>query len=275
MLGELFREHPPAILPVRKFPYGCISFFNSRERAEDMARKTRTEDPAGTAPGDASENSGSRVAQTDTETQGSSPGAGIADSAKQAASQAKEAAGRVIEQAKDQATSRAEERRQSVATGFEAVAHAFRSMGDDLRNQEKGPVAEYAAEIGNAMGGQVERLANYLQGRDVHQLVTDAEDFARRSPAVFLGSAFVLGLAASRFLKSSRPTSGSGSSQRFSPSSRGAVEKGFPEMQSPPALTDGTLDSALQTPSSSDRGDQSIISGNPGSGSGLDRAGGI
>jgi hypothetical protein len=51
----------------------------------------------------------------------------------------------------------------------------------------------------------VERVANYLRERDFHQLVNDAEDFARRSPAVFLGSAFVLGLAASRFLKSSRP----------------------------------------------------------------------
>ncbi len=237
-----------------------------------MARKTRTEDPAGTAPSEGSENNGSS-AQSDPETQGSSPGAGIADSAKQAASQAKEAAGRVIDQAKDQATSRAEERRESVATGFQAVADAFRSMGNDLR--QKGPVAEYAAEVGNAMGGQVERLANYLRGRDVHQLVTDAEDFARRSPAIFLGSAFVLGLAASRFLKSSRPASGSGSSQPFSPSSGGSAGKQLSGGQSLPALTGGTLNSAPQPPYSSNQPDQSDISGDPVSGSGLDPAGGI
>jgi hypothetical protein len=129
----------------------------------------------------------------------------VVDSAKQAASQAKEAASNVIDQAKDQATSRVDQQRETAASGVQAVAHAFRSMGDDLRNRQGGPVADYAAEIGHAMGGQVERLANYLRGRDVRQLVSDAEDFARRSPAVFLGSAFVLGLAASRFLKSSRP----------------------------------------------------------------------
>lgn len=143
--------------------------------------------------------------QSEAEKSGAASESGIVDTAKQAASQAKDAASHVIDQAKDRATSRMDEQRQTAASGFQAVAQAFRSMGDDLRNRDQGLVAGYAAEIGQAMGGQVERLGKYLQQRDVRQLVTDAEDFARRSPAVFLGSAFVLGLAASRFLKSSRP----------------------------------------------------------------------
>jgi hypothetical protein len=65
-------------------------------------------------------------------------------------------------------------------------------------------VAQYAAEIGHAASGQMERAATYLQGRDMHQLVKDAEEFARRSPGIFLGTTFLLGLAASRFLRSSR-----------------------------------------------------------------------
>jgi hypothetical protein len=145
-------------------------------------------------------------AQLDSTDSGTPSVAGqVVDSAKQAASQAKEAAGNVIDKAKDQATSRVDQQRQTAASGVQAVAHAFRSMGDDLRNRQEGPVAEYAAEMGHAIGGQAERLANYLRQRDIRQIVSDAEDFARRSPAVFLGSAFVLGLAASRFLKSSRP----------------------------------------------------------------------
>ena len=136
---------------------------------------------------------------------GSSGTGGVVDSAKQAASQAKEAASQVIDQAKDQATSRVDQQRQTIASGLQAVAHAFQGMGNRLSKQEEGPVAQYAAEMGQAMGGQVERFASYLSGRDMHQLVTDVEGFARRSPAVFLGSAFVLGLAASRFLKSSQP----------------------------------------------------------------------
>ncbi|MBV9225885.1 MAG: hypothetical protein JOY85_17765 [Acidobacteriaceae bacterium] len=136
-------------------------------------------------------------------------GGGVVDSAKQAASQAasqaKETASHVIDQAKDQAASQVDQGRQTLASGLGSVAQAFQSMGNRLRNQDEGPIAQYAAEMGQAMGGQVERLANYLQGRNMQELLNDVEGFARRSPAVFLGSAFVLGLAASRFLKSSRP----------------------------------------------------------------------
>lgn len=216
-----------------------------------MARRTRTEDPTGTAADQAS----------DTDAQDSSSGSGIADSAKQAASQAKEAAGRVIDQAKDEATSRVDQQRQTAATGFQAVAQAFRSMGDDLRNQEQGPITQYAAEIGNAMGGQVERFANYLRGRHVHQLINDAEDFARRSPAVFLGGAFVLGLATSRFLKSSPPVS------------RSAAPQSEPLLL--PAATEGPVNSAPEAPVNRDQRDQSARAGNPGFGGGLDQAGGL
>ncbi len=130
---------------------------------------------------------------------------GVADSAKQVAAQAKETARGVLDQAKDQAASRVDQQRESIASGIQAVAQAFRSMGDELKGKEQGPVAEYAAEFGHAISGKVEQVASYLQGRDVHQLLGETENFARRSPAVFLGSAFILGLAASRFLKSSRP----------------------------------------------------------------------
>jgi hypothetical protein len=170
-----------------------------------MPKRTRTEDAVFT-PDEGLADDAAGAAQPDAANSGtSSVAGGVVDSAKQAANQAKEAASHVIDQAKDQATSRADQQRQTAASGFEAVAHAFRSMGDDLRNREQGPVAEYAAELGHAIGGHVERLANYLRERDVRRVVSDAEDFARRSPAVFLGTAFALGLAASRFLKSSRP----------------------------------------------------------------------
>jgi hypothetical protein len=171
-----------------------------------MPRRTRTEDPIANTPDEGLADDGGGDTQSGSiSSSASSVAGGVVDSAKQAANQAKEAASHVIDEAKDQATSRVDQQRQTAASGFEAVAHAFRSMGDDLRNRQEGPVAEYAAELGHAIGGQVERVANYLRERDMHQLVGDAEDFARRSPAVFLGSAFVLGLAASRFLKSSRP----------------------------------------------------------------------
>ena len=118
---------------------------------------------------------------------------------------AKQAAGHVVDQFKDQASSRVDQQRQTVASGFEAIAQAFRNVGDDLRNQDQGPLAHYAADLGHTLSGKVDQIAGYLRGRNVNQLMADAEDFARRSPAVFLGSAFAIGLIASRFLKSSRP----------------------------------------------------------------------
>jgi len=197
-----------------------------------MARKTNADDPFATKPPEGLSGVGGTDAQSDPLTasasygsgrgatgasrgsateagEAGSGGAGIVDSAKQTAGQvvdsAKQTAGQVVDQVKDQARSQADQQRQSVASGFEAVAHAFRGMGDGLRNEGQGPVAQYAAEMGHAVAGQVDRLANYLRGRDVRQIANDAEDLARRSPALFLGGAFVLGFAASRFLKSSRP----------------------------------------------------------------------
>lgn len=170
----------------------------------NMARRTNAE--KSTATTDVADDSQSTTQSPPSNTDTSSGIGGVVDSAKQAASQAKEAASHVMDQAKDQATSRVDQQRQTLASSLQSVAHAFQSMGERLRHQEPGPVGQYAAEMGQAMGGQVERLAQYLQGREVHQLVTDVEGFARRSPATFLGGAFVLGLAASRFLKSSRPT---------------------------------------------------------------------
>jgi hypothetical protein len=226
-----------------------------------MARRIRTEDPAGTAPYDESEIGTPQGTAGDSRAQDSSSGAGIADSAKQAASQAKEAAGRVMDQAKNEAASRADQQRETAATGFQAVAHAFRNMGDDLRNQEQGPIAQYAAEMGNAMGGQVERFANYLRGRDVHQLISDAEDFARRSPAIFLGGAFVLGLATSRFLKSSRPVS------------RSAAARSEPLLL--PPVTTGPVGLGPDRPGYSAQPERDAAVGNPGFGGGLDPAGGL
>jgi hypothetical protein len=180
----------------------------TRRKATNMARRTKTEDPDVTRPDDGLSDDGWSDTESDSiGSDTSSTAGGVVDSAKKAASRAKEAASDVVDQAKDQATSRVDQQRQTAASGVQAVAHALRSMSDDLRNREEGPVVEYAAEIGNAIGGQVERVANYLREREAHQFVSDAEDFARRSPAVFLGGAFVLGLAASRFLKSSRSVS--------------------------------------------------------------------
>jgi hypothetical protein len=51
----------------------------------------------------------------------------------------------------------------------------------------------------------LERFSGYLSEREVGDLVYEAEDYARRHSAYFVGGAFLLGLLGARFLKSSTP----------------------------------------------------------------------
>jgi hypothetical protein len=75
-------------------------------------------------------------------------------------------------------------------------------------------VAEQAAE-------RVERVSGYLREKDIDQLVREAEDFARRQPALFLGGAFALGVLGARFLKSSGKQANQGGGQGKQPEQPG------------------------------------------------------
>jgi hypothetical protein len=83
------------------------------------------------------------------------------------------------------------------------VADAVESVGQQLRQNDQGMLAEYA----NRAAYQIDRFSGYLEENDVEDLVYDVERFARRQPAVFLGGAFALGLLAVRFIKASAPRS--------------------------------------------------------------------
>lgn len=200
-----------------------------------MTKKMKADTPESpiSAPGSASNSSEEK--RPGSETSVAAPVSGMVDSAKQAGVQ-------VLDQAKDQAASHADQQRQTLASGMQAVAHAFQSMGEDLRSKEQGPVAKYAAEIGEAIGGQIEQLAKHLRDRDVRQLISDAEDFARRSPAVFLASAFAVGLAASRFLKSSGPASANAPTQSPNPGpSTLGTQPALPPVSPPPSAAASSM----------------------------------
>jgi hypothetical protein len=63
---------------------------------------------------------------------------------------------------------------------------------------------EETARFMQKAGDQVQRLSRYLDETDLPAMARQAEDMARRQPAVFLGTAFVLGLVAARFFKAGR-----------------------------------------------------------------------
>ncbi len=84
--------------------------------------------------------------------------------------------------------------------GIGSVAQAVRDTTQHLRERQHETVAQYVEQAAN----QLERFSTSLKNKDVGELVEDAQRLARRQPALFVGSAFALGLVGARFFKSSR-----------------------------------------------------------------------
>jgi glucan phosphorylase len=107
----------------------------------------------------------------------------------------------VAQQATNQATSQLNTQKGRAVQSLSQVSDALEQTSQRLRTQQQGPAAELVAQASQ----RLDRLAGYLDQRDVTQLIAELEDTARAQPALFLGGAFVLGLLAARFLKSSSP----------------------------------------------------------------------
>lgn len=126
--------------------------------------------------------------------------------AKEILQQAKETAGQAFGKVTEQASTQIGTQKDNLASGLSSVADSIRQMGENLRGaDEKTPIANLTAKYGDSLANQVEQISNYLDKKDFRELVGDVEDFARNNPAVFIGSAFALGIVAARFLKSGNP----------------------------------------------------------------------
>lgn len=84
------------------------------------------------------------------------------------------------------------------------LSEALRHTSNHLRDQNESATAGFVDQAAH----QVEGLSDYLRHHTVGELVGEAERFARREPAMFLGGALLLGLVGARFLKSSGPDDG-------------------------------------------------------------------
>ena len=133
-----------------------------------------------------------------------SAGQGAAEQARQKAGealdQAQQKAGQVAGQVQQQARPRLEGQKEHAAHQVSAAAQALRQTGQQMREQGQGNVGQYA----DRGAEQIERLSGYLRDHDLDELINDAEQLARRQPALFLAGTFALGLLGARFLKSSR-----------------------------------------------------------------------
>ena len=126
----------------------------------------------------------------------------LKDQAADIGRKAKEGARDVATEAQSAARDRIERGKQDAATTLSSVATSLLQSGMQLRDEEQPMASEYVERAAR----QIERAANYVQNANLREVVDEVEDFARRRPALFIGSAFAAGLLAARFLKSSRTT---------------------------------------------------------------------
>jgi hypothetical protein len=123
----------------------------------------------------------------------------------------------VAEQARQVAMERVDSVRESTESAKQKAAEKVRKLGatvrkvgEHLRVEDQDYIAEKAA----AASQRLENFANYINTAEISTLVRDTGTLARTSPAVFFGSAFVVGLAAGRFLKAGSGTASRGEANR-------------------------------------------------------------
>jgi len=121
--------------------------------------------------------------------------------AQRLASEAKEGTARMASQARDQATQLVDRTKDETAQRLGSLASALRQAGQSLERDDAAGFGRYAGMAAD----QVEKVADYVGGKDLRELVRDTQTFARRHPDLFLGGAFVAGVMLARFIKSSAP----------------------------------------------------------------------
>lgn len=134
----------------------------------------------------------------------------------------------IVDKVRESATAQLTTQKDRAFEGIGNVAQAVRQSTHQLREQEHDTLAGYVEQAAD----QIDRFARQLRDKDMTELLDDAQRLARRQPAVFVGSAFALGLLGARFVKSSTRHHDDGDWQRERyasrslPSRSGSVRSG-------------------------------------------------
>ena len=110
--------------------------------------------------------------------------------------QATQTAGHLAERAADLGLEQADHGRHLAAEGIETVARSIRRLSTEIAGEQ--PAIANAA---TTVADQAERTAQFLNDTDAREMISKVEEAARRQPLIFLGGAFVLGVATARFFK--------------------------------------------------------------------------
>lgn len=137
---------------------------------------------------------------------GSRPGsraasAGTTEQSTSGTGQTQQAGGGLAEKVKERASAQLNTQKDRATEGLGTMAQAVRQSTQQLRDQHHETIAGYVEQAAN----QIDRISQGLKNKDVGELARDAQRLAQRRPALFIGSAFAIGLVGARFFKSSPP----------------------------------------------------------------------
>jgi hypothetical protein len=120
----------------------------------------------------------------------------------------KREAGEQVAAATEKAKSFAGEQKDFLAGQIDGISSAVSKVAGELDQSDQRMVARYARDI----AGGLSSVARQVQDNDVDQLMAKAQDFGRKQPLAFLGTAALAGFLASRFAMASAQR-GSGGKQ--------------------------------------------------------------
>lgn len=95
------------------------------------------------------------------------------------------------------------EQKHSVAETIHHCSDALRGAAQQLHEKQDRNLATLTETIAE----RLDKTSNYLEAKELQDIRSDVENFARQQPQIFYGSMFVAGLALSRFFKASKSES--------------------------------------------------------------------
>ena len=116
----------------------------------------------------------------------------------------------IASQAGEKLMDTAEQQKRAGADFVTGIADAVRRAASEFDEQ-----VPQAAQYIRSAADQMETVSGALRRRDIGQMLSDVQSFARRQPSAFLGVSFLAGFAVVRFLRSSAPEGSNGNGQAW------------------------------------------------------------
>lgn len=129
---------------------------------------------------------------------GFEPDEGLAEPKRGPTATLKEEAGKLGSQAAERARAFAGEGMGRASGALDEVASMMRSAADDVDAKLGEQYGRYARSAADGIAG----FAENLRGKEVDELLDQASDFVRKSPAIAVGTAAAVGFVLARLIKS-------------------------------------------------------------------------